>query len=206
MNSFIGVACARRRRNFQIPIQIGDAEKIRDQRHAPSADCHGDNGAQMDVNHYWSQKVPLWIYAHCQQDLGLTMAFIWSTFHAVCMGFLPTVLVSPTSTSLLAVLLFFMTLYLTIMKIVIASIPWRPTLTLYIFLFFFFPLPPSPTTAADSGGHGPIQPTHPRHLGDQFPHLPVALPQSQPLGVRARQLRLPQPQRQAEGGMELEVT
>lgn len=30
------------------------------------------------------------------------------------------------------------------MKIVIASIPWRPTLTLYIFLFFFplFALPP----------------------------------------------------------------
>lgn len=61
-------------------------------------------------------------------------------------------------------------------------------------------------SAVDSGGHGPIQPTHPRHLGDQFPHLPVALPQSQPLGVRARQPRLPQPQRQAEGGMELQVT
>lgn len=76
----------------------------------------------------------------------------------------------------------------------------------FIFLFFFSRLRPSPTTAADSGGHGPIQPTHPRHLGDQFPHLPVALPQSQPLGVRARQPRLPQPQRQAEGGMELEVT
>lgn len=50
MNSFIGVACARRRRNFQIPTQIGDAKKTRDQRHAPSADCQGDNGAQMDVN------------------------------------------------------------------------------------------------------------------------------------------------------------
>lgn len=77
--------------------------------------------------------------------------------------------------------------------------------------FIFLPLlsassSSSTAGAVDLGGHGPIQPTHPRHLGDQFPHLPVALPQSQPLGVRARQPRLPQPQRQAEGGMELEVT
>lgn len=58
----------------------------------------------------------------------------------------------------------------------------------------------------DSGGHGPIQPAYPHHLGDKFPRLPVALPQSQPLGVHAHQPWLPQPQRQAEGGMELKVT
>lgn len=60
-----------------------------------------------------------------------------------------------------------------------------------------------PTVGLD--GHGPIQPAYPHHLGDQFPHLPVALPQSQPVDVHARQPRLPRPQRQTEGGMELKV-
>lgn len=96
------------------------------------------------------------------------------------------------------------TFYLTMMKM-----PNCPVLgSLPLTTLFFSPVfaAAAAATAVDLGGHGPIQPTHPRHLGDQFPHLPVALPQSQPLGVRARQPRLPQPQRQAEGGMELEVT
>lgn len=42
-------------------------------------------------------------------------------------------------------------------------------------------------------GHGPIQPAYPHHLGDQFPHLPVALSQSQPLDVHANQPWLPWP-------------
>lgn len=55
------------------------------------------------------------------------------------------------------------------------------------------------------GGHGPIQPAHPHHLGDQLLYLPVALPQSQPLDVAARQHGLLGPQWQAEGGVELKV-
>lgn len=68
-----------------------------------------------------------------------------------------------------------------------------------------YPLSLHPSTVG-LGGHGPIQPAYPHHLGDQFPHLPVALPQSEPLDVHAHQPRLPRPQRQAEGGMELKVT
>lgn len=69
--------------------------------------------------------------------------------------------------------------------------------------FYHFSLHP---LTVGLGGYGPIQPAYLHHLGDQFPHLPVALPQSQPLDVHAHQPRLPQPQWQAEGGMELKVT
>lgn len=75
----------------------------------------------------------------------------------------------------------------------------------FTFLYILYPPSLHPPTV-DLGGHGPIQPAYPHHLGDKFPHLPVALPQSQPLGVHAHQPWLPQPQRQAEGGMELKVT
>lgn len=61
-------------------------------------------------------------------------------------------------------------------------------------------------SAAEARGHGPFQPAHLRHLGDQFPHFPVALSQRQSLGVQPHQPRLPQPQWQAEGGVELKVT
>lgn len=76
-------------------------------------------------------------------------------------------------------------------------------------MFFFFAIKliiSLRSPAVRLGGHGPIQPAYPHHLGDQFPQLPVALPQSQPLDVDAHQPRLPQPQRQAEGGMELKVS
>lgn len=74
-----------------------------------------------------------------------------------------------------------------------------------LFFLHLFSISVLPLTAR-LGGHGPIQPAYPHHLGDQFPHLPVALPQSQPLDVDTHQPRLPRPQRQAEGGMELKVS
>lgn len=37
--------------------------------------------------------------------------------------------------------------------------------------------------AAGSGGHGPLQPADPAHLGGEFLHFPVALSQREPLGI-----------------------
>ena len=65
--------------------------------------------------------------------------------------------------------------------------------------------PPS-THTAGLGGHGTIQSADLRHIGDQLPGLPVAVPQGQPLGVHAHQSGLPRPQWQAEGGVELQVS
>lgn len=56
-----------------------------------------------------------------------------------------------------------------------------------------------------SGGHGPLQPADPAHLGGEFLHLPVALSQREPLGVVQNQPWLPQTHPQTEDRVELKV-
>lgn len=59
--------------------------------------------------------------------------------------------------------------------------------------------------AVGSGGHGPLQPADPAHLGGEFLHLPVALSQCEPMGVIQNQPWLPQTQPQTEDRVELKV-
>lgn len=59
--------------------------------------------------------------------------------------------------------------------------------------------------AVGSGGHGPLQPADPAHLGGEFLHLPVALSQREPLGVVQNQPWLPQTHPQTEDRVELKV-
>jgi len=56
-----------------------------------------------------------------------------------------------------------------------------------------------------SGGHGPLQPADPAHLGGEFLHLSVALSQREPMGVVQNQPWLPQTHPQTEDRVELKV-
>lgn len=59
--------------------------------------------------------------------------------------------------------------------------------------------------AVGSGGHGPLQPADPAHLGGELLLFPVALSQREPLGVVQNQPWLPQTHPQTEDRVELKV-